>query len=253
MWVGTWTFQSGMGGPPSDPFRTAASLMNVRTEGRRQRGLARRWRTSAVGDGVLDSMNGRFQGPCGGLRPAGGGNRAGLRCARLSGPAASRPRRGGRRAPFPQRYPSCPGVRRSWGCSPRSSASLACMRSRSGGHGRNGLRGHRFQPGTVNGQGGWKSAVPGDIPSLPNGYDQAVVANSGAPAAFGGQSLRMSNAYNPAPDTSPPEYTTRPIPSRQTDAAGDSQTNTEYTAQFSFISFHPDRQQPGLHIRRQSR
>jgi hypothetical protein len=63
-----------------------------------------------------------------------------------------------------------------------------------------------FTPGTVNGQDGWKSAVPGNIPSLPSGYDQAVVANAGAPGAFGSQSLRISNAYGTGPDTFPPEY-----------------------------------------------
>ena len=50
-----------------------------------------------------------------------------------------------------------------------------------------------FHPGSVDGQDGWKSAVPGDVPALPNGYDQEVEQNSGAPAAFGQQSLRLSN------------------------------------------------------------
>src|SRR6478752_5052202 len=64
-----------------------------------------------------------------------------------------------------------------------------------------------FALGSVNGQAGWKSAAPGDIPSLPNGYDQSVVQNSGGvPAGFGGKSLRMSNAYNPDPGTSPPQF-----------------------------------------------
>jgi uncharacterized repeat protein (TIGR01451 family) len=105
-----------------------------------------------------------------------------------------------------------------------------------------------FQLGSVNGQDGWKSDVPGDIPSLPNGYDQAVVANSGAPPAFGGQSLRISNAYGTGPDTFPPEYELQTYSKPTANAAGDSLGNTEYTAQFSFISFHPDRQQPRLRI-----
>jgi hypothetical protein len=57
VWVGTWTLQSGTGGPPSDPSRTAAPL-------------SRTWRTSAVGDVALDSMNGCFQGLCGGPKNA---------------------------------------------------------------------------------------------------------------------------------------------------------------------------------------
>jgi uncharacterized repeat protein (TIGR01451 family) len=110
-----------------------------------------------------------------------------------------------------------------------------------------------FQPASVNGQPvnappRWKSAVPGNIPSLPLGYDQAVVPNSGAPGAFGGQSLRMSNAYNPAPGTFPPEYHYQTYSKPTTATAGENLTNTVYTAQFSFISIHPDRQQSGLHM-----
>jgi uncharacterized repeat protein (TIGR01451 family) len=124
-----------------------------------------------------------------------------------------------------------------------------------------------YQPGTVNGQGGefpwpgdvhcagppapagcWKSAVPGNIPSLPNGYDQEVVTNAGAPGAFGLQSLRISNAFNPAPDTFPPEYHYQTYSKPTTDAASEDGTTTEYTAEFSFISVHPDRQQPRLRI-----
>src|SRR4030095_4309492 len=97
-----------------------------------------------------------------------------------------------------------------------------------------------FELGTVNGQDGWKSAVPGDIPSLPNGYDQAVVANTDAPAAFGSKSLRISNGYNPDPDTFPPEYFSQPSSKPTAPAAGESLANTEYTAQFSFISTEPN-------------
>jgi uncharacterized repeat protein (TIGR01451 family) len=105
-----------------------------------------------------------------------------------------------------------------------------------------------FHPGTVDGQDGWKSAVPGDIPSLPFGYDQEVVTNAGAPGTFGTQSLRMSNAWNPAPDTFPPEYHYQTYSKPTTVPAGESLANTEYTAQFSFISVHPDREQPGLRM-----
>lgn len=105
-----------------------------------------------------------------------------------------------------------------------------------------------FNLGTVNGQDGWKSAVPGNIPSLPLGYDQAVVANSGAPEAFGGQSLRHSNAYNPAPDAFPPEYFYQTYSKPTAEPAGESQANTEYTAQFSFISTKPTEFQDRLHM-----
>jgi uncharacterized repeat protein (TIGR01451 family) len=103
---------------------------------------------------------------------------------------------------------------------------------------------------TVNGQDGWKSAVPGDIPSLPNGYDQQVVANSvlGAPASFGAQSLRLSNGYNQSPLAGPPEFFYQTYSKPTIDAAGESLANTEYTAQFSFISIKPTVEQPGLFI-----
>ena len=108
-----------------------------------------------------------------------------------------------------------------------------------------------FHTGSVNEQPtpwpkGWKSAKPGDIPSLPHGYDQAVVTNSGAPTAFGGQSLRLSNAYNQCPGCGPPEFHFQTYSKPTTVAAGESLPNTEYTAEFSFISVKPNAQQPGL-------
>ena len=101
-----------------------------------------------------------------------------------------------------------------------------------------------FHSGSVNLQDGWRSAKPGDIPALPNGYDQAVVVNSGAPAAFGGQSLRHSNAYNEP--TGEFFYQTYSKPTAV--AAGENAANTEYTSQFSFISTTPAAQQPGLNM-----
>ena len=101
-----------------------------------------------------------------------------------------------------------------------------------------------FVPGSVNGQDGWTSAKPGDIPALPFGYDQAVVVNSGAPSAFGTQSLRHSNAYNEATG----EFFYQTYSKRTTIAAGENAANTEYTAEFSFISKTPTVQQPGLNM-----
>ena len=100
---------------------------------------------------------------------------------------------------------------------------------------------------SVNGQGGWKSAIPGDIPSLPHGYDQQVVANNGAPASFGDQSLRLSNAYSIGPENGPPEFHFQTYSKPTTDAAGEDLTDSVYTAQFSFISLS-SQEQPRLQI-----
>src|SRR5262245_44246768 len=102
-----------------------------------------------------------------------------------------------------------------------------------------------FNLGTVNGQDGWTSAVPGDIPALPYGYDQDVVLNSVAPPAFGGKSLRHSNAYNEPTE----EFQYQTYSTRTAEAAGESLANTEYLAEFSFISTKPNAQQPGLYMR----
>jgi hypothetical protein len=71
-----------------------------------------------------------------------------------------------------------------------------------------------FHLGSVNGQDGWKSAVPGDIPSLPHGYDQAVVANgAGVPPAFGGSRCASRTPTTRAPWRVLPSSTFRPTPS----------------------------------------
>ena len=98
-------------------------------------------------------------------------------------------------------------------------------------------------PGTVNGKDGWKSAPPGAIPAFPTGeYDQEIVSNSGAPAAFGLQSLRMSNRYASS------EFDFQTYSEPVTPAAAENQANTVYDAQFSFISTTPDAEQPGLYM-----
>ena len=104
-----------------------------------------------------------------------------------------------------------------------------------------------FHLGSVNGQDGWKSAPPGAIPSCDptptNGqYDQAVVANgAGTPAAFGQQSLRMSNLCGSG------EFTFQTYSRHTALPAGEHQANTEYIAQFSFIS-KTTAYQPGLFL-----
>jgi uncharacterized repeat protein (TIGR01451 family) len=108
-----------------------------------------------------------------------------------------------------------------------------------------------FHTGSVNGQDGWKSGNPG--PTLPQGYDQAVVNNASpssspappapaGPAAFGTQSLRISNAYGTAPDTFPPEFELQTYSKPVAQPAGEHLDNTEFTAQFSFISVFPTQQ-----------
>jgi uncharacterized repeat protein (TIGR01451 family) len=101
-----------------------------------------------------------------------------------------------------------------------------------------------FLPGSVDGQDGWHSAVPGDIPALPNGYDQAVVVNSGAPPAFGLQSLRHSNGYNEPTG----EFFYQTYSRSTAVAAGEELPNSEFTGEFSFISTTPGAQQPGLNM-----
>jgi uncharacterized repeat protein (TIGR01451 family) len=118
------------------------------------------------------------------------------------------------------------------------------VRSRSGGYRHDDLRAPTFHPGSVAGQDGWRSAVPGDVPALPNGYDQEVVTNVGTPAAFGLQSLRLSNRY-----TDPTGEFFFQTYSRPTAVpAGETQANREFTAEFSFISKTPSALQPGLNV-----
>ena len=101
-----------------------------------------------------------------------------------------------------------------------------------------------FHLGSVHGQDGWHSAVPGNIPALPLGYDQAVVANSGAPPAFGLQSLRHSNAYNEPTG----EFLFQTYSKSNVVPAGEELANKEFTAQFSFISTTPGARQEGLNM-----
>jgi uncharacterized repeat protein (TIGR01451 family) len=98
-----------------------------------------------------------------------------------------------------------------------------------------------FQLGSVNGQDGWKSAPPGAIPGIPGGkYDEQVVNNGGTTAGFGQQSLRMSNLYASG------EFFYQTYSKPVASPAGENLANTEYTAQFSFISKTPASVQPGL-------
>jgi uncharacterized repeat protein (TIGR01451 family) len=94
-----------------------------------------------------------------------------------------------------------------------------------------------FHLGSVDGQDGWTSAGPFDIPALPAGYDQAVVAVNNIPG-FGSQSLRHSNGYNEP--TGEFHFLTNSKPTVET--AGEGELNTEYDGRFSFTSFTPTHQ-----------
>ena len=98
-----------------------------------------------------------------------------------------------------------------------------------------------FNPGSVAGQNGWRSAVPGNVPGLPLGYDQEVEQNAGAPPAFEAQSLRLSNRFANGEFL----YQTYSAPVAP---AGETQANTEFSAEFSFISKTPGAEQPGLNV-----
>ncbi len=114
-----------------------------------------------------------------------------------------------------------------------------------------------FSLGTVNGQGGWKSARSatefppiGDIPSCFKGptkgkYDQEVVKNSlfypGGIPGFEAQSLRMSNLCPSG------EFTFQTYSTPVKDPASESGPNTEFIAQFSFITT-TTKYQEGLNI-----
>jgi uncharacterized repeat protein (TIGR01451 family) len=76
----------------------------------------------------------------------------------------------------------------------------------------------------------------------PHGFDQEVVHNTSAPSEFGEQSWRFSNAYTTT------EFEGQTQSNATAEAAGENLPNTEYTAQFSFISLKPAVEQPGLMV-----
>jgi hypothetical protein len=109
-----------------------------------------------------------------------------------------------------------------------------------------------YATGSVDGQDGWSSTgdcAPG------HSYDQAIVDNSavpGAPASFGAQSLRISDAktsgcfgdqtFSKATDEAAGE------PTADTGGFPTGTLQTRYTATFDFASVTPDAEQPGLHL-----
>jgi uncharacterized repeat protein (TIGR01451 family) len=100
-----------------------------------------------------------------------------------------------------------------------------------------------FNLGTVDGQDGWHSAVPGDIPGLPLGYDQAVVSSGGV-SGFGTKSLRHSNALSEPTG----EFQFQTYSKSTTASAGEDEPNTEYIGEFQFTSTQAA-QQEDLYMR----
>lgn len=103
-----------------------------------------------------------------------------------------------------------------------------------------------YVTGSVDGQQGWGAQ---GIPINPN-IDQGVVTNSGAPASFGAQSWRISNAYTTG---SFGDWVFSPSAA---DEAGESSAEsgglsggtrqTRFVAQWDFASALPSAEQPGL-------
>jgi hypothetical protein len=85
-----------------------------------------------------------------------------------------------------------------------------------------------FSLGSVNGQQGWHSADPGDLPETPNGYDQEVVAPPVPPPGFGQQSLRHSNGYANG------EFQHQTYSASNVDNAGEDLTNKVFVGEFDF-------------------
>ena len=100
-------------------------------------------------------------------------------------------------------------------------------------------------PAPGDGQDCGHRGVPGDIPALPDGYDQAVVDTSayGSPPGFGSKALRVSNANSEA--TAEFEYQTYSAPTP--DPAGETQANKVFDGTFQFRSTSAAHQ-PGLNV-----
>jgi hypothetical protein len=101
-----------------------------------------------------------------------------------------------------------------------------------------------YTAGSVNGQDDWLSTGP---------YDQGVVLNSGAPASFGTQSLRISNAITSG------SFGDQTFSRRLTNPAGETTADenglslggprqNHFEAQWQFASFVPGAEQTGLAV-----
>ncbi len=105
-----------------------------------------------------------------------------------------------------------------------------------------------YSPGSIDGQNGWSGT---GIPINPN-IDQEVVANSGAPAVFGGQSWRMSNAYTNGSfgdhAFSPSVVNEAGETAAVNNGLSGGTRQTSFAAQWDFSSADPSGEQSGLGI-----
>ena len=191
-------------------------------------------------------MNGRFWGPCGGLRPAGGGNRVEVRvCTVFWFSRVAFPREGSP-CPIPAASPVLPRGVRFWGCSPLSPASLCFhVEWQRRIPSQRTLRTSRLP--SVNGQGGWKSAEPDQFectPSVP--MTRWLCRTRTTTAAWYPLSSENSRCgcrtKSRVPRVHHQTYST-PV----TEPAGEDEVNKEYVARF--LVHHNDAQpQPGLYM-----
>ena len=163
-------------------------------------------------------------------------------------------RRGGSPCAIPTASPVLPRVPRSWGCSPRSSASLCSQaesqrppsRSLSRSSSTLGPSTDRSASAASPGRALHVGAIPACVPTPTNGqYDQAVVANTvappGDPPGFGSQSLRMSNACASG------EFFYQTYSPQELQQVGEARPNKVFIAEFAFMSKTPAHQ-PGLFL-----
>jgi hypothetical protein len=109
-----------------------------------------------------------------------------------------------------------------------------------------------YTPGSIHNQDGWSSSGSAGSGQGGPGYDHAVVTNSGAPASFGTQSLRMSNAVVSG------GFADQTFSKSLVHAAGETTADPGTTsggvrqnffeAQWDFVSAVPGAEQPGLYV-----
>ncbi|HVG38362.1 MAG TPA: hypothetical protein VM870_03680, partial [Pyrinomonadaceae bacterium] len=107
-----------------------------------------------------------------------------------------------------------------------------------------------YAPGSIHNQDGWRSL--GSTGQGNAQYDHAVVSNSGAPAAFGTQSLRMSNAVTSG--SFDDQTFSKPLvheageTTAQNDGFSGGVRQNYFEAEWQFASTVPGAEQPGLNI-----
>jgi hypothetical protein len=107
-----------------------------------------------------------------------------------------------------------------------------------------------YSPGSIHNQDGWRSL--GSAGQGNAQYDHAVVSNSGAPAAFGTQSLRLSNAvtsgsFDDQTFSKPLVHEAGETSAENGGFSGGVRQNY-FEAEWQFASTVPGSEQPGLNI-----